>query len=579
MSKKQSLDKLFQEKFQDVEITPDSSVWNAIEAKLKLKKSAPTFNSNWLKYSGIAALFILSSLTGLYKSNSIVSSKRIISVKSSSAGSNKFNQIVGIQQDSESGRDSNKFGSAANALKKNIIAATSTPFKTDNKEKVAVIKSNLFVHTKSNNIIVKSGVLNCYNKKLISLHNISKFNKGEVILNKAKNAIVVTLENQNTNDNFQNESKPNSATNHDIKTKINITTRLEINQIKSNLASNTTELELANANAEKNSIDKQLATERNSVQNKRSLARNETEYKTVNNLPNYNTNSLQPTTTKITIIIDSLGYNKNLDSTKLATVEVKTLERLLNEKELKKSEQKVNRWQLMSNVAPIYFGSISNGSPLDKKFAENDKSFLVSQSYGVGINYAVSSKVKIRVGINLLSLDYDTKNIAYSMNNNGAKLTNLSSNSAGKTMSIDNIKNVTVYGKSSNTAQTEVITSYVGALNQKMGYIEVPLEISYKLGNTQFNIDLITGLSTFYLQQNSVFLRTGNENIKIGEASNLNPFHFSGNIGLGLNYKIIKDFSASIEPTFKYQVNTFSNDAGNFRPYVFGIYSGVKYSF
>ena len=46
-----------------------------------------------------------------------------------------------------------------------------------------------------------------------------------------------------------------------------------------------------------------------------------------------------------------------------------------------------------------------------------------------------------------------------------------------------------------------------------------------------------------------------------------------------LNYSVFKNFSARIEPTFKYQINTFSSDSGSFKPYLFGIYSGISYKF
>ena len=276
---------------------------------------------------------------------------------------------------------------------------------------------------------------------------------------------------------------------------------------------------------------------------------------------------------------DSLLFKKNLDSTKTILVEVNKLERLLNEKELKKREQKINRWQITSNVAPIYFSSMTNGSPLDTKFADNQKVFFFNQSFGIGVRYGLTSKIKIRAGLNKISINYDTKGVAYSMNSTGAKLANLSLNSVGTSIAIGSIKNVTVFGKSQGNSLADFDVGAIGSLNQKMGYFELPVEISYKIGVKKFSIDLITGLSTFYLQQNSVFLQTTNATIEIGTASNLNQFHFSGNIGLGMNYKILKNVEASIEPTFKYQVNTFSRDSGNFRPYIFGLYSGLKYNF
>jgi hypothetical protein len=112
-----------------------------------------------------------------------------------------------------------------------------------------------------------------------------------------------------------------------------------------------------------------------------------------------------------------------------------------------------------------------------------------------------------------------------------------------------------------------------------MSYIEVPFEASYKILSKKFGIDLIGGMSTLFLNDNDVFLKTPGFTMKIGEANNLNKVHFSTNIGLGLKYSFLKRFDARVEPLFKYQINTYSSGAGDFKPYVFGVYSGISYHF
>ena len=65
----------------------------------------------------------------------------------------------------------------------------------------------------------------------------------------------------------------------------------------------------------------------------------------------------------------------------------------------------------------------------------------------------------------------------------------------------------------------------------------------------------------------------------IGEANNLNNMSYSTNLGIGLEYKLSKSLNFNFDPMFKYQLNAFSNDAGNFKPYILGIYSGLSYRF
>ncbi len=265
---------------------------------------------------------------------------------------------------------------------------------------------------------------------------------------------------------------------------------------------------------------------------------------------------------------------KKIDSTKIAIVEPNALEELLNEKEkVSKTESKINRWQVSSNLAPIYFNSVKNGSPLDTKLESNQKNYQTDKSYGIGVNYSVNKKVKIRAGLNILSIAYQTTGVVfYQDENQVSKIANLNPNVPGSLLVIESLTNV-------NSVFNKVEEKSMGSLNQKMGYLEVPLELSYKVLDKKFGINIIGGMSTLILNQNEIYLQSTGMNLKIGEANNLSQVHFSGNLGLGFKYGFMKHIEASVEPVFKYQINTFSNNVGSFKPYIFGIYSGISFSF
>ncbi|MGK4566655.1 hypothetical protein [Flavobacterium sp. 3HN19-14] len=118
-----------------------------------------------------------------------------------------------------------------------------------------------------------------------------------------------------------------------------------------------------------------------------------------------------------------------------------------------------------------------------------------------------------------------------------------------------------------------------GVMTQRMGYIEVPLELSYKLIDRKFGVSLIGGVSTLFLNENQVTVESSTASAVLGKANNLNDVHFSSNLGLGFKYSFWKAFQFNFEPTFKYQINTFNKNAGNFKPYFIGLYSGVSFSF
>ena len=93
-----------------------------------------------------------------------------------------------------------------------------------------------------------------------------------------------------------------------------------------------------------------------------------------------------------------------------------------------------------------------------------------------------------------------------------------------------------------------------------------------------FGVVLLFGF-TLFLTQNDVSLISAQRDMKIGEASNLNNIHLSSNIGLGFKYSFSKSFEANMEPMFKYQINTYRNNAGDFKPYYMGVYTGISYRF
>jgi len=272
--------------------------------------------------------------------------------------------------------------------------------------------------------------------------------------------------------------------------------------------------------------------------------------------------------------------DKKLDSTAIATVEPNALEELLlqNEKEkLLVAETKLNRWQITSSVAPIYFSSTANGgSPIDARFAGNEKTYENNMSFGVGVNYAVNKKISIRTGVNKFTLGYNTNDVAFFAGLQSQGLKNVTA--PGNNSHIE-VVNRGVAAAGLLPFEDGIQNSNDGYISQKMGYVEVPMEMSYKLVDKKFGITVIGGLSTLFLSENKVNVISSSMSASLGEASNLNDIHFSSNIGLGFKYSFWKSFEVNFEPMFKYQLNTFTNDVGNFKPYFIGLYSGLSFQF
>ncbi len=245
-------------------------------------------------------------------------------------------------------------------------------------------------------------------------------------------------------------------------------------------------------------------------------------------------------------------------------------------------EESGSRWSAGPNVAPVYFNAMGEGSPIDPGFSPNAKSGSTHMSYGVSIAYAVTKKLRVRSGIHKAEYGYDTNNVGFSPT--------LAASSNGRLQNIDYAGGAEILAENSaisNLDSSENFAPEFSSLNstrdgkmvQQFGYLEVPLELDYALIDRRFGVNLIGGLSSLFLIDNSVTLSSGELTTEIGEARNLNDMNFSTNIGFGVNYKFTPKVQLNIEPVFKYHLNTFSNVSGDFRPFSIGVYSGLNFKF
>ncbi len=231
------------------------------------------------------------------------------------------------------------------------------------------------------------------------------------------------------------------------------------------------------------------------------------------------------------------------------------------------------KWSVGPTVAPVYYNSLQNGSPLNDELSNNSKSSDNALSIGVKVNYQVSNKFFIQSGVNKVELAYNTKNVNALISSSKNAFNNINTDKTGVILTpASNLAN--------NGSPNELNKSSVsGDLNQSIEYFELPIEMKYNLYDKKIGLNLVGGFSTLFLSNNSVSMVTQNSVTDLGDANNLNDINFSGNVGVDLDYKISKSWYLNVAPMFKYQFNTYSGNSGNFRPYYFGLYSGLNYKF
>jgi len=509
MSDKKNIDRLFQERFKDLESVPNEKIWNKIHDALHEKKKKKIIPL-WWKLSGIAAGFILAFVA--------------------------FNTL-----------------SSTFDKKQNVVIAPKEIETNDKLIPSAKTETRVAIENIDSSVI----------------KNDSKANKNNLNTNRktgiaAENTVYSDSENDSQTNINQHSNTEKTTKNNILSKKRNL--KIKQNSVVAKNAARKTKQELIE---KKMTLSEEVAS--NAVL-EQSIDQNQLSTKT-------NNTEISATSIENKVALKN-KISKDTDSTALAlATDINPLEEILTKKKEKGEEvlaiAKLNRWQVTTNVAPVFFNSASNGSPIESQFSENSKSYENNLSVGVGVQYAVNNKISVRTGVNKVTLGYGTNDVMFfgTLNSPGVNTLNFSNaTSQVEVISSSNFDGLRPFEDNIQNMES-------GVLNQRMGYYEVPLELSFAVINRKFGVHVIGGFSTLFLNENSVSVQSPNATLSLGKANNLNDVHFSSNIGLGLKYEFWKSFEAHFEPTFKYQFNTFSRDAGNFKPYFVGLYTGVSFKF
>ncbi len=370
----------------------------------------------------------------------------------------------------------------------------------------------------------------------------------------------IVLHNNKANSNQENKVSEQNNINNNAHTSSNYSKKSN-NSTQQNTTSNN------NLNTVNNNYKNTNVASSNSTIKKDKVTQSNNQSRTTNSTV------IEDKTNTEVVVTDKNNLDKKEEEQELkpsiedAVAEAKKTEYLIEE------EETANRWTVNPNIAPVYYNSFGEGSHLNEQFNSNKKTGEVNTSYGVKVGYALNKNLTIRSGINKLNLSYDTEDVVVYQklgDNSSSRNVNFSLSSSGQELNIISADKINVI---------EVSKNLNTGISQQMSYYEMPLEVEYKLLKKRIGINIISGFSTFLLDNNQLTSQLDGINTKIGEANNINDFSFSTNIGLGINYKFSNAVVFNLEPTFKYHLNAFNNTSGSFNPYIIGLYTGVSYRF
>lgn len=259
-------------------------------------------------------------------------------------------------------------------------------------------------------------------------------------------------------------------------------------------------------------------------------------------------------------------------------------------------EGKQSTWMVGAAVSPLY--SFRDAETTAMAGSANYESGLLSYSGGVYVNYRRNRRLSFETGIyynqtgvniGAPGIQLFAQNMNYMDFSSGVEVADVQAvtNSVGNIIAhsgdifVNGYKLNAEVGNDSYNRITGVDNQNPeDGITQHLDYLELPFNLRYSIIDRIFELQLIGGMSTNFLVNNSVTMNTESGPTEIGYLTNIRTVNYSGNAGVGMIYHMGESFSIRLEPRFRYFLHSV-NDATlpSTRPYTLGIYTGLNFTF
>ncbi len=159
-------------------------------------------------------------------------------------------------------------------------------------------------------------------------------------------------------------------------------------------------------------------------------------------------------------------------------------------------------------------------------------------------------------------------------------------NSTGKIMAFDESLSGTQspsYRQADQSMANQLNSAIpVSSVTQYFEYLEIPVNLKYKIMDKKFDVSLMGGVSTNFLIGTDIQLNYADNSSKNTDyiTEGLNRINYSSLMGIGFEYPLFKNLILNVEPKFRYYLNSINKEqVYDIRPYSIGIFSGISYLF
>lgn len=257
--------------------------------------------------------------------------------------------------------------------------------------------------------------------------------------------------------------------------------------------------------------------------------------------------------------------------------------------------ERSDKWTIAALVSPTYYTSFYSGSDeITSRIMDNEHP-VFSYSGGLAFAYRINKRVSVQSGLYYSSFGHELSGISAFSGFQPYDYTKGDRNFEVRTTTgrvyTNNADVFLVDSRSDERITTMYTVDYFdpakaelqyldNSLRQSFSYLELPVIFRYKLIDKNIDFNLVGGLSSNILVNNSVYTSDNGSRYQVGRTEGMNLLTFSSSLGMGMEYNFSGNLSLNLEPTFRYYLNPFNQTTGlNIHPYSFGIFSGISYRF
>ena len=259
-----------------------------------------------------------------------------------------------------------------------------------------------------------------------------------------------------------------------------------------------------------------------------------------------------------------------------------------------------NKWAVGTQVTPLYSYRTLTGAGDAAAYAtyfNQVENGLLAYAGGINVNYSPRKRLAVQSGLYYSKMGMVVGNVQYVTTDAAYGASSWNKNLLAVQNSSGNIQSGSVPGGGffyamSDRAQNETtaivdnladfsnLPASGGEVIQHFEYLELPVILRYKVIDRKLGFNVLGGMSTNFLVGRDAYFQQEGEKEIIGFTGDLKTVNYSSVVGVGLAYAISSRLNVSVEPTFRYYLNSINELSSlSSHPYSLGFYTGLSYSF